>query len=227
MTGPEAATRLVGAIEAIRPGGSALDRGGRVYASRDLLREAPEVRALANSAPVRALVEQVLGPGAFAVRGLLFDKTPDANWMVPWHQDLTIAVLARTDAPGYGPWTVKAGRPHVQPPIEVLENMVTVRVHLDESELSQGPLRVVPGSHASGRLGAGATRAWLDRVPPVTCLVPRFGALVMRPLLLHASSAAEAIGPYRRRVIHLEFASAPLPHGVAWAEGPRSEVAAS
>jgi hypothetical protein len=209
---------LTAAVGALMPGGAVLDRGGRVYASRDLLRSVPAVRALAASRGVRGVVEAVLGPKAFAVRGLLFDKSPGANWMVPWHQDLTVAVKARVEAPGFEAWTVKAGVPHVRPPVEVLEKMITLRVHLDVDEPGRGPLRVVPGSHRSGRLGAAETLGWLERVPPVTCLVPRGGALVMRPLLLHASSASDEEAPHHRRVIHLEFASERLPHGVAWSE---------
>src|SRR5258708_17056896 len=108
---------------------------------RDLLREVPEARRLAESAPLRGLVRSVLGPGAFVVRGLLFDKTPEASWGVPWHQDLTIAVKARTEAAVYGPWTVKGGVPHVQPPGSVLEQMLTVRVHLDETDEERAPLQ--------------------------------------------------------------------------------------
>jgi ectoine hydroxylase-related dioxygenase (phytanoyl-CoA dioxygenase family) len=219
VLGSVAVSELAEAIERIRPGATALERGGRVYAMRDLLRAVPEARRLAESAAVLACVEPVLGRGAFVVRGLLFDKTPEANWMVPWHQDLTIAVRRRTAAPGFGTWTVKGGVPHVQPPVAVLERMLTVRVHLDDSGADQGPLRVVPGSHTRGRLGVEATRNWLVRVPAVACLVPRGAALLMRPLLLHASSAASA--PGQRRVVHLEFAVDPLPGGVAWFEAER------
>ncbi len=215
--GPGAVSRLIAALDAAGPAAGNLERGGRVYAMRNLLGEVPEARRLASSEALMALVRTVLGPSARAVRGLLFDKTPDANWLVPWHQDLTIAVKARTDAPGYGPWTVKAGVPHVRPPIAVLERMLTVRVHLDDGGASNGPLRVVPGSHAGGRLDARATRAWLDREAPVACLVPRGGALLMRPLLLHASSPSDS--PGHRRVIHLEYAADPLPGGVEWFEG--------
>ncbi|SIO59288.1 Phytanoyl-CoA dioxygenase (PhyH) [Singulisphaera sp. GP187] len=213
---PRVISELIDAIDAIPPQGLVLERGGSVYAMRNVLSVVPASRALAESAPLTTLTRAVLGPGAFVVRGLLFDKTPEANWGVPWHQDLTIAVKARTDAAGYGPWTIKGGIPHVQPPVSVLERMLTVRVHLDDSDEERGPLRVVPGSHAAGRLGAEATRDWLTRVPPETCLVPRGGALLMRPLILHASSPAEASG--RRRVIHLEYAAAPLPGDVTWFE---------
>jgi ectoine hydroxylase-related dioxygenase (phytanoyl-CoA dioxygenase family) len=153
------------------------------------------------------------------VRGLLFDKTPEANWPVPWHQDLTIAVNARTEAPGYGPWTVKGGVPHVRPPIAVLEAMLTLRVHLDDCDATQGPLRVVPGSHTNGRLDAAEIRGWLDRVPPVNCLVPQGGVLLMRPLILHASSSAT--NPRHRRVVHLEYAATGLPGNVGWFESSR------
>ncbi len=219
---------LIAAVEAIPAGGPALERGGRVYASRNLLDTVPAVRTLAGSESIRQLVEEVLGPRAFVVRGLLFDKTSEANWTVPWHQDLSIAVKRRTEAVGYGPWTIKAGIPHVQPPIAVLEAMLTVRIQLDDGTLARGPLRVVPGSHRVGRLGVQATRDWLERVGPLACPVPSGGALVMRPLLLHASSPMEQTdGCRHRRVIHLEFAAGPLPGGVQWHESPAWALEAS
>jgi Phytanoyl-CoA dioxygenase (PhyH) len=229
VVGPEEIAALLAAVAALRPGGAALDRRGRVYASRKLLRMLPEVRGLARSASLRSIVERALGTGAFPVRGLLFDKTTETNWMVPWHQDLTIAVRARVETPGFAPWTVKEGVPHVQPPVEIMARMVAVRVPLDEDEPSRGPLRVIPGSHREGRLGAEATQGWLRRVPAETCLVPRGGALLMRPLLLHSSRASDDQGEAHRRVIHLEFAAEPLPGGLEWDEfsAVDLEVAAS
>lgn len=221
VAAPQVVQELVEALEAVPPEGAILQRGGAVYAMRNLLSLAPAVRRLAESEALAGLTRSILGPKAFVVRGLLFDKTPTANWGVPWHQDLTIAVKQpRPDAPGYGPWTRKGGVPHVQPPVAVLERMVTVRVHLDDSQEDGGPLRVIPGSHAAGRLEPTATREWLNRVRPETCLVPRGGALLMRPLLLHASSPAES--PGRRRVVHLEYAAGPLPGGVDWFESETS-----
>lgn len=213
---PDDVSRLIETIVRIASSPSALSRGGGVYAMRNLLREVPEMRRLAESEPIQRLVKRVLGPECFVVRGLLFDKTPEANWTVPWHQDLSIAVKTRTPATGYGPWTVKAGVTHTQPPISVLERMVTVRVQLDDCTESQGPLRVVPGSHAHGRLSAEDARGWLERVRPFPCPVPRGGVLMMRPLILHASSPASE--PGHRRVVHLEYAADPLPGDVEWFE---------
>ncbi len=207
---------LAEAVDRASAAAGSLRRDHAVYGMRDLLRSVPEVRTLAGSAPILDQVESILGAGAFAVRGLWFDKTPEANWGVPWHQDLTIAVRERVDAPGFGPWTVKAGIPHVRPPVEVLDDMVTVRVHLDDCGPDRGPLQVVPGSHRAGRLDAAATRAALDRTLSVDCLVRRGGAVLMRPLILHGSKAAT--DPDRRRVIHLEYAADSLPGGLAWFE---------
>jgi hypothetical protein len=207
---------LAHAIDKAGEGPAVLRREGALYGMRDALRGVPDIRDLAQSEALLGLVRPVLGPGAFAVRALLFDRTPEANWGVPWHQDLTIAVRHRGDAPGFGPWTVKAGIPHVRPPVAVLERMVTLRVHLDDCEAGQGPLRVLPGSHRDGILGAEATRRLLERNRPVSCLVGRGGVVVIRPLLLHASSPAES--PRRRRVVHLEYAADPLPEGLDWFE---------
>jgi len=117
--------------------------GHTKHAQRSLL-DVPAVRELAVSEPVRQLANAVLGERCFAVRGILFNKTPDSNWKVVWHQDRTIAVRERKDAALFGPWSMKAGVPHVQPPSSVMAKMLAIRVHLDESRESNGPLRVIP-----------------------------------------------------------------------------------
>lgn len=187
------------------------------YAIRNLLQLAPAARELAACDEIRRWVEPVLGRSAKPVRGILFDKTPAANWKVPWHQDLSIAVRDRRDVSGYGPWSIKAGVPHVQPSRRVLDHMLTVRVHLDECDLDNGPLQVLPGSHAEGVLSAAQQAAWRERREAVACVVPAGGILLMRPLLMHASSPARTAA--HRRVVHIEFSGAPLDGGLQWFEG--------
>jgi ectoine hydroxylase-related dioxygenase (phytanoyl-CoA dioxygenase family) len=192
--------------------------GGEVYGGRDLLWRIAEVRRWAQSQELIEIVDSILGRGAFAVRGLFFDKTATANWNLPWHQDLTIAVRVRRDVPGFGPWTRKAGIPHAHAPGELLARMVTIRLHLDDCGPRSGPLRLLPGSHTAGKLDAQAIAEWSARAGElaVDCLVPAGGALVMRPLLLHASASGS--GPGHRRVIHLEYAAEDLPGGLEWYE---------
>lgn len=182
------------------------------HPQRNLL-SVPSVRRLATSKPVREVMEAVLGRECFAVRGIFFNKTQSSNWKVVWHQDLTIAVRERKDVYGFGPWTMKAGVLHVQPPAEVMSGILAMRLHLDDSGLDNGPLRVIAGSHSEGRLPAEEIAHW-EKGNCVTCVVPKGGVLLMRPLLLHASSAC--VIPKPRRVIHLEFAAAELPHGLEW-----------
>ena len=202
----------------MREGDGVLRRGAETYGMRDLLWRVPEIRQLASSVGVRELIEAVLGPEARVVRGLFFDKTLTTNWNLPWHQDLTIAVRERRDVSGFGPWTRKAGIPHVIAPSQVLERMITLRLHLDLCGPENGPLRVLPGSHRFGRLDAKGVARWTATVSKsaVDCLVPAGGAVLMRPLLLHASSSM--IQPGHRRVIHLEFASVPLLGELQWYE---------
>ncbi len=200
--------RLIDELAAVTAGHET--RGG----VRNLFDIAPSVRRLAASPEVRSAAAAVLGPGCFAVRGILFDKTPAANWKVVWHQDLTIAVRERAAVPGYGPWSEKAGVPHVQPPPELLERMLAVRVHLDDCGAANGPVRVIPGSHRAGRLSAAAIDDWRAGAEPVDCLAERGAILAFRPLLLHASSPATTAA--HRRVVHLEFAAEELPEPLAW-----------
>lgn len=179
---------------------------------RHVLRDIPEVRTLAESHGMRRIAEAAVGVGAYPVRGILFDKSPDANWKVMWHQDLTIAVRVRREVPGFGPWSEKDGAPHVQPPTDLLRAMVAVRMHLDDCTSENGPVRVLPGSHREGRLSAAQIDAWRQGVPEVECTVPAGGVLAFHSLLLHASSPARV--PRHRRVIHIEYV------GRSWRELP-------
>ncbi len=188
-----------------------------VYAIRNLFDVLPSIISVVSWPEVRSLVKPVLGAKAFAVRAIYFDKLPGANWKVPWHQDQTVAVKHRIDTPGFGPWSVKEGVPHVEPPASVLEGMLTVRIHLDDCTKDNGPLRVIPGSHKLGRLTPGDARSQLDTHGEVACVVKSGGAVLMRPMLLHASSPC--VSPIHRRVIHIEFAANGLPYGLEWA-GP-------
>lgn len=207
--------RQIEALETLAEGPGVRRRGG-VFAVRNLLNISSEVAELAASDEIRRLVEAVLGPGAIPVRGILFDKTADANWKVPWHQDVTIAVSREMDVEGFGPWSVKAGVMHVQPPAWVLENMISVRVHLDDCGEENGALRVVPGSHRLGKLNENQASLIGAEGPAEVCAANAGDALIMRPLLVHASSACAV--PKHRRVVHIDFAALDLPAGMQWYE---------
>ncbi len=183
---------------------------------RDVLRKSPLVRSLSRAPWLRAL----LPADMVCVRGILFDKTPEANWLVPWHQDITLCVREPRDIPGYGPWSVKHGVPHVQAPVALLSHMITLRLHLDDATAMNGALRVLPGSQVYGLLDAQAIAAWRARGPEVVCAALAGDVLAMQPLLLHASSKAQSETLAHRRVLHLEFAPREgLAEGLAWYEG--------
>jgi hypothetical protein len=213
FTKPEVSS-LIDSISRIGRDESVRSRGG-VYAVRNLLRLCPVIGDLARSPRVRSIVEEIFPDEAIAVRATLFDKTAGANWLVPWHQDLTVCVVARLDVSGYGPWTRKAGVWHVQPPPSILERMLSVRIHLDDCGESNGALRVLPGTHRLGRLPAGAIAEHQRSGAEVSCVAGAGGVVLMRPLLLHASSAASKAT--HRRVIHIDYASCPLDGGLQWA----------
>lgn len=180
---------------------------------RNVMNRSAAFRDMAATGPLSVIAMAILGENARPVKATLFDKATDANWRVPWHQDLTIAVRERNEAPGFGPWTVKAGVAHVQPPTEVLERMIALRLHLDDTTADNGALHVVPGSHLLGRIDPGAISELRRGMGEVVCGVPAGWVMAMRPLLLHASSPTQGA---RRRVLHVEYASDDLPCGLAW-----------
>jgi hypothetical protein len=149
-----------------------------------------------------------------AVQCTLFDKTIERNWLVPFHQDLSIPVSEKVDNISLSGWSQKEGNLYVQPPLEVLEKLVAIRLHLDDCDGNNGALRVIPGSHDRGRISTAAISLLKTSRGEQFCLVKQGGALVMRPLLLHASSKAST--PNRRRVLHFLFGSKSLPLGLKW-----------
>ncbi|MDA0813157.1 MAG: phytanoyl-CoA dioxygenase family protein [Verrucomicrobia bacterium] len=158
------------------------------------------------------IAEPVLAP----VRSILFDKTTDENWPVAWHQDLTIAVKAENECPGYAPWTTKDGVPHVQPPTQLLQRMVTIRVHLDLTDSNNGALIVVPRSHLRGRIPSAAIANEIA-AGTYTCECDPGDVLLMAPLLLHSSRRSAV--PHRRRIVHFEYAPADALHpSLTWFE---------
>lgn len=195
---------------------TAVRRDGAAYAMRNLVEAIPELKTLASGSPVRPLMDTLCGRPTRLVRSILFDKHADANWGVFWHQDLTIAVRNRTHVAGFHNWSTKAGVVHVQPPVSVLEHMLAIRIHLDDCFSENGALRVIPGSHAHGRLSAADTTDFTQRFPAKVCEVKAGDAILMRPLLLHSSGKASTLG--HRRVLHFEFAACELPEPLQWCE---------
>jgi len=181
---------------------------------RNVFEAIKSARNFAVSRQLRQIIEPILGAEYFAVRALIFDKTVGANWKVPFHQDLTIAVENKLELDGFSAWSTKAGVLHVQPPMNILEKMLTVRLHLDDCGETNGALRVLTGSHLSGRLSADEIQDLRQIKSEEICVVPAGGVLLMRPLILHASSPAKM--PRRRRVLHLEFAAQELPRDLKW-----------
>jgi ectoine hydroxylase-related dioxygenase (phytanoyl-CoA dioxygenase family) len=208
-----------------------LDRGRADQLARDIAAQLPDVppagfrglaqrvlsvRELARSPELRTLVESCLSTDARLVRSIYFHKSKEANWQVAWHQDLTIAVQNRVDVDNFVTWSSKDGVPHVQPPVHILDRMLTVRLHLDPADESNGALWVVPESHRLGRLPASEAASVAERMGNHLCAVNVGDALLLKPMLLHASRKATSSQP--RRVIHLEFADVDLPSPLQWSE---------
>lgn len=146
---------------------------------------------------------RLLPPGLSPVRSILFDKTPAENWPVPWHQDLTITVQREVSLEDHGPWSVKDGIPHVQPPVALLQQMATIRIHLDPTPIDNGPLKIIPRSHRLGKIPSDKVSEYADS-SELICPCAAGDILIMSPLILHSSR--RSTNPRRRRVLHFEYA---------------------
>jgi ectoine hydroxylase-related dioxygenase (phytanoyl-CoA dioxygenase family) len=82
---------------------------------------------------------------------------------------------------------------------------LAVRIHLDDCDETNGPLRVSPGTHQHGVIRSGTIAEIVAQHGETACLAKAGDALLIKPLLLHASSPAAV--PKHRRVLHIVYHS--------------------
>lgn len=164
----------------------------------------PEVRELAWDSRMLRLARIGLGTDAVPFRATLFEKSTTSNWLVVWHQDTALPLETEFDLPGWGPWSRKAGVAYSHAPTWALARIVALRVHLDESTVDNGPLRILAGTHTAGVMNDVDIFDLARSLTPLDCVVGRGGVLGMYPLLVHSSSKARS--PKPRRVLHIEYA---------------------
>lgn len=174
----------------------------------NLLHTVPMLRNLATG-PLAELCAPLFTTPLRPLAAILLDKSTVNNWQLDWHQDLKIAVKRQIEVPGFNNWTVEAGIPHVVPPLAILEQMLALRLHLDDCDETNGALEVMPGSH---RLGIDNRADF--QLPALSCPVSSGGIMLMSPLLQHRSSYSTSGKP--RRVIHIVYSAAALPGGLEW-----------
>jgi ectoine hydroxylase-related dioxygenase (phytanoyl-CoA dioxygenase family) len=185
-----------------------------LFAIRQFLKEIPAVQNQVFNNNLRRISKDLFGAGYFVVKSIFFDKPETSNWFVSYHQDLTISVDKKIELTDFGPWTVKQDQFSVQPRIDYIQNIFTVRIHLDDTTSQNGALKVIPGSHLKGVCRPETID--LKNVQEITCDVSKGGIMIMKPLLLHSSG--RTTNNHKRRVIHLEFSDQELPAELQWAE---------
>lgn len=202
---------LIGQADA---SGENFRKSSGLFAIRRFFDAVPGAMNIVFNKRLRTVINAFSGADFFVVKSIYFDKPEESNWFVAWHQDLMISVDRKMQLENFGPWTVKQGWFSVQPPVEILENNLTIRIHLDDTDERNGALNVISGSHLK-KVYRPEQIDW-SREKEVCCDVPSGGIMLMKPLLLHRSS--RTINAQRRRVIHIEFSNCRLPDGLAWAE---------
>lgn len=205
---------IIDVIESADRSGPLFRQTDDVFAIRQFLKAVPDVAPLLLNNSLKSLISDIFGEGYFVVKSIYFDKPGSSNWFVAWHQDLTISVDKKIDIAGYGPWTVKHNQFAVQPPLQILQDNFTIRIHLDDTDEGNGALKVLPGSHLK-EICRPENIDWQHETE-VSCNVLSGGIMIMRPLLMHASN--RTTNNRKRRVVHIEFSRARLAEGIDWAE---------
>lgn len=202
-----AALVMLGEIEAALAGIPPDQAGVRLYDNAALGR-------ILASGPIHDIAAHYLGIDARPVRAVLFDKSPGTNWALGWHQDRTIAVEDRREVPGYARWSTKAGVQHVEPPFDLLERMVTIRIHLDPVPADNAPLLIARGSHRLGKVADCDAEPAALAGEVYTCLAERGDVWTYATPILHASRAA--VGHRHRRVLQVDWSADALPAPLSW-----------
>ncbi|MEZ4842972.1 MAG: phytanoyl-CoA dioxygenase family protein [Bacteroidia bacterium] len=188
---------------------------GEQFGVRAFLSVYPDIAQKVFTQKLIALVKTISPTCNKSIKSIYFNKPQNANWVVNWHQDLTINLTDKKETPNFKNWRVLADRTVVQPSTEMLENIFTIRIHLDDCTAQNGALRVIEKSHNRGVVD---TRQWQKKKNEQEriCEVKKGGVLLMKPLTLHSSKRTE--NEQNRRVIHIEFTDSKLPDGLQWKE---------
>jgi len=189
--------------------------GDHPYGVRNADKKIASIQRMVINHEFLRLASSILNSNAKIIRVIFFDKTPTQNWLVAWHQDKTIALANKIEVNGWGPWSVKDHTHHVQPPLHIVENMVTFRLHLDDADRNNGCLKVIPKSHHLGFLKQADISQLTASHQAYYCEVKKGDMVIMSPLLLHSS--AKSMTPSHRRVVHIEYGGFDLPNGMNWA----------
>lgn len=172
---------------------------------------APDV--VAALASIDRLASRLL-PGARPVRMVAFDKSEARSWSLPWHQDRVVAVRERVEAPGFFNWTRKSGVWHVEPPIDLLERMLLLRVHLDSADAGSGCLEIATGSHSGGMIANDRAEGVASAAVTEQCIAERGDVLAAKALILHRSGASHSSAS--RRAIRIDYSADRLPAPLEW-----------
>lgn len=181
------------------------------YAIRKLFQVIPALQVLFEL----PIIKELRKKGYFLTKSIYFNKPALSNWFVSYHQDLSISVKEKRDTKGYTGWTYKKGQHGVIPTLNVLENTITLRIHLDITKDDNGALRIIKNSHKNGILSREQIEQ-IDFNKEIVCSLKKGGLMFMKPLLLHASN--KSTSSLDRRVIHLEFCNQELDGDLEWLE---------
>ncbi|WP_438711257.1 phytanoyl-CoA dioxygenase family protein [Aquimarina muelleri] len=185
-----------------------------MFAIRQLIKNIPELTDLLFNKKLAHLISEFYESEYFLTKAIYFDKPSTSNWFVAYHQDLSISVDKKADVVNYKNWTYKKGQYGVHPPIKILQDTITARIHLDDTDKNNGALKVIPKSHLQGIVRT-ESNDWDIKTEHI-CEIKKGGAMLMKPLTLQASNRTTS--NKRRRVIHLEFNKHKLSNPLNWSE---------
>ena len=206
--------KIICLIDKINIDKNTFRKSNDLFAIRQFHKEIPEALAIIFNDNLKKIMSSYFGEDYFITKSIYFDKPEMSNWFVPYHQDLTISVNKKVALEGFHKWTVKDNQFGVIPSLSILENNFTIRIHLDDTTEENGALKVINKSHTKGIYRPENIN--FEQETETICTVKKGGVMIMKPLLLHASS--KTTNKKKRRVIHLEFSNQKLPDEIEWSE---------
>jgi ectoine hydroxylase-related dioxygenase (phytanoyl-CoA dioxygenase family) len=173
------------------------------YCLRDPLIQFPEIIELIRASKITELF-----PHYSIVRSVFFQKPNSNNWHVPLHQDKLVQVSHKIELPGFGPWSVKNNINHVQPTPEIMNQVISLRIHLSDCSANDGPLEIIPNSHLTNYEP-------LYENSQSTEITGEAGSLlIFSPLCWHKSKKCKSNS--QRAVLHMEISKGSLPEKLSW-----------
>ena len=184
-----------------------VDEGEAIFELESVLETLPDLKTLLINMNLKKIIES-LGEGYSLIRSAYFDNRVSKPEKTVWRQRRRLTFPVKIEGADYSNWQLEGDFFSAEPPARIMQDMVIVRIHLDDSDQNNGELKIFKGSH-SQILDHSAIKVITENGLPSNCGILAGGIQILKPFILQSETKRSR--SKKNRIIELTFSSSDLP----------------